>query len=333
MTHHSIIKDIQVGKYSPLYFLHGDEPYYIDLIADFIENNILNEAEKAFNQIVLYGKDIDYKQVVDEARQFPMMSNLRVIIVKEAQDLKSINDLATYFEKPARSAVLVFCYKYKKLDKRTKISKLLEENGVVFESKKLYDNQVVPWIKEYLSAKGLKPAAGAAELLGEYIGADLQKLSNEIDKLGLNFKQGDTIKQEDVKELIGVSKEFDVFEFQKSLGEKNYAKALLIANYFGKNQNAHPIVMLLSSIYGYFNKIMIAKYHGNKSDQELSKLLGVNPFFLTEYRVASKNYSFVQLTHIFESLKNCDKASKGVGSRRSDQTALLKDFLISCMAT
>jgi DNA polymerase III subunit delta len=331
MTFESLMKDLNAGKYHPLYFLFGEEPYFIDQVSDFIEKNALTEAEKSFNQVILYGKETEFKTIVDEARQFPMMASRRVIIVKEAQEMKTLPELISYIEKPSPSSILVLCHKYKKLDKRTKIAKILDEKAVVFESKKMYDNQVAPWIREFLKSKGLTSETGVPDIIAEYLGADLSKISNELNKMLLNFTTHKTITLIDVKEQIGISKDFDVFELQRVLGEKNFVKAAMIINYFKENPTANPAVMVISSLFTYFNKVMIAKSHASLSDQDLSRQTGVNPFFLKEYRNAAKNYSMSQLIKIFRVLKTADKNSKGIESRRSDDGAIFKDILIGCM--
>lgn len=331
MTFDQLIKDIKATRYSPVYFLHGDEPFYIDKIADYIENNVLNEGEKSFNQVVIYGKDADFKVIVDEARQFPMMSSYRVIIIREAQEMKTLAELQNYLEKPSPTSILVICHKYKKLDKRTKFAKVLDEKAIVFESKKLYDNQVAPWVKDYIKQLGFTAENGVAEILAEYLGADLNKISNELEKLSLNVPKSRAITILDVKEQIGVSKDFDVFELQKVLGERNFTKAAVIIRYFAQNPSANPAIVTISSLYGYFNKVLITKTYGKNSDQELAKLTGVNPFFLKEYKNAAVNYSVEHLHKIFQALKTADKHSKGIGNRRSGDDAILKDLLIAFM--
>lgn len=331
MTFDQLIKDIKATRYSPVYFLHGEEPYYIDKIADHIENTVLNEGEKAFNQVVLYGKDADFKVIVDEARQFPMMSPYRVVIIREAQEMKTLTELLTYLEKPSPTSILVICHKYKKLDKRTKFAKVLDENAIVFESKKLYDNQVAPWVKDYIKQIGYGAENGVAEMLAEYLGADLNKISNELEKLSLNVPKSRSITIEDVKEQIGISKDFDVFELQKVLGERNFTKATMIIRYFAQNPTANPVIVTISTLFGYFNKVLITKNYMKHNDQELAKLTGINPFFLKEYRNAANNYSQAHLHKIFQVLKTADKNSKGIGNRRSNDEAIFKDLLIAFM--
>ncbi len=332
MSHEDIIKDVKQGKFHPVYFLHGDEAYYIDLVSDFIEKNILNEGEKAFNQVIVYGKDTEFKTIIDEARQFPMMSNYRVIILKEAQDMKTLQELASYIEKPSPQSILVICHKYKKLDKRTKFAKLLDSKAVVFESKKLYPDKIPPWISNYIRNLGYTIQPSAVDLLSEYLGSDLCKISNEVDKLILNVRKGESITAGDVKDQIGVSKDFDVFELQKALGEKNFAKSSLIMKYFGENASANPAVLIVSSLYTYFNKVFITAINLKESDQNLAKILGLSTaFFVKDYKTAASNYSPIHLKKIFQVLKIADLNSKGVGSRRSDDGSIYKDILIACM--
>lgn len=331
MTYDVLLKDLKSEVISPLYLLHGEEPYYIDRLSDYIEDHLLKDSEKAFNQVILYGKDADILTIIDEARQYPMMSSKRLIILKEAQQMKTLPDLLPYIESSVPTTVLVICYKYNKIDKRTKFSKALEQKAVVFESKRIYDNQVPAWIRDYLKEEGYQAANGVGELLAEYLGSDLSKISNELDKLMLNIPKSKQITILDVKEQIGISKEFDVFELQKMLGEKNFVKSALIINYLSENLTANPPVVIISSLYGYFNKVMITKCHVGKNDQELSRLTGVNPFFMKEYRTAANNYTLSQLYKIFGILKIADQASKGVGTRRANVDGIYKDILISCM--
>jgi len=327
----ALIKEMDGGKIHPIYFLHGDEAYYIDKFTEYAETKILSDEEKAFNQIVLYGKDADLKSIIDEARQYPMMASKRLIILKEAQQMDALTELLPYIENPVPTTVLVICYKYNKLDKRTKFAKVIEQKSVVLESKKLYDNQVAGWIRDYLVEHKFKSESGVAEILLEYVGADLSKLSNEIDKLMLNATKERHISISDVKEQIGISKDFDVFELQRMLGEKNFIKASLIIRYFADNPKSNPVVMIVPSLYNYFNKVYTAKYYEKSNDQELSKLLGVIPFFVKEYRIAAKNYTKVHLIKIFQTLKEADQASKGVGVRRVENGSIFKDVLIACM--
>ena len=235
MTYQNIISDLKKGNYKPIYFLHGEEAYYIDAITKYIEEHALTDAEKAFNQIVLYGKDVDFKNVVDNARQFPMMANRRVVIVKEAKDMKGLDKLGSYFEHPSDQTVLVIAHKHKKLDGRSKLSKVLKKSAVVFESKPIRDYKIAEWISNYVREQGFKIDGRSSILLGEYLGTDLSKITNEIAKLTVNLEAGKTIDADLIHDKIEISKDFNVFELQNALGKKDLAKSFLITDYFTKN--------------------------------------------------------------------------------------------------
>ena len=330
MTYEAIIKDLKNKKYRPIYLLHGEESYYIDKISNFIEKNILNEGEKSFNQAVLYGKDTEFKTVVDEARQYPMMASYRVVVIKEAQDMRTLKDLAAYAENPSPQSIVVINHKHKKFDSRTKLAKAIKAKGILFESKKLYDNQVQSWILNYISEKGYSIAPDAAMITAEYLGTDLNKIANEMDKVVVNLKEGKTISVDLIKELVGISKDYNVFELQKAIGTMNTEKVFRIVEYFAANQKANPLVMILSNLFGYFSKVYIAAYHGKKSDNELKTLLGLpTPYFVKDYRIAAQNFKGQKLISIFEALKLADLKSKGVGARNMEPRAILRDFMIT----
>jgi DNA polymerase-3 subunit delta len=330
LTFEAILKDLKNKKYSPIYLLHGDEPYYIDKISNYIENHVLDEAEKAFNQAVLYGKDAEFKTVVDEARQYPMMANYRVVVIKEAQDMRSLKDLATYAEQPSPQSILVINHKHKKFDSRTKLAKAIKANGVLFESKKLYDNQVQTWISKYIEEKGLSITPDAAMITAEYLGTDLNKIANEMDKVVVNLEGVKTITADLIKEMVGISKDYNVFELQKAIGTMNTEKVFRIVDYFAANPKANPLVMILSNLFGYFSKVYIAAYHGKKSDNELKTMLGLpTPYFVKDYRIAAQNFKGQRLIAIFEALKLADLKSKGVGARNMESRAILRDFMIT----
>jgi DNA polymerase III subunit delta len=332
MTHKDILKDLKAKKYQPIYFLHGEEPYYIDLISDYIEENVLNEGEKAFNQMVLYGKEIDFKMIVDEARQFPMMSERRVIIVKEAQNMSDIANLATYVERPSPQAIVVLCYKYKKLDKRTKFAKTIEANGVVFESKKLYDNQVADWISAYIKDKGVDVVPDAAHRLSEYLGTDLSVVINEVEKLLLSYPGIQKVSVQHVDEQINMSKEFNVFDLQKALGKRDFSMSSRIINYFQSNPAAGELVPTLSNLYSYFNKLIIIASHSKSSPNDLARMIGVpSPYIAQEYISAARNYSLPHLKEILIALKYADLHSKGVGMRKATAGEIFKDLIVVCM--
>ncbi|MFV8376535.1 DNA polymerase III subunit delta [Flavobacterium sp. LB1P71] len=323
-----IVNDIKSGNIKSIYFLMGEEPYYIDKLSDYIEEKVLTEEEKGFNQTVLYGRDVSIEDIVSTAKRYPMMAERQVVIVKEAQDLiRTIDKLESYAENPMSSTVLVFCYKYKTLDKRKKLTKLLAKHGVVYESKKLYENQVGEWIKRVLAGKkySIEPKANA--MLVEFLGTDLSKINNELEKLQIILPVGSTITPKDIEENIGFSKDFNVFELRKALGERNQLKAYTIAENFAQNPKDNPIVVTTSLVFGFF--IQLLKYHGvkDRNPKNVAAVLGVNPFFLKEYDVALKNYPMKKVSQIVGALRDIDVKSKGVGANALSQSDLLREML------
>jgi len=323
-----IVNDIKGGNIKPIYFLMGEEPYYIDKLSEYIEKNILSEDEKGFNQTVLYGRDVSIEDVVSTAKRYPMMADRQVVIVKEAQDLsRTIDKIESYAENPMPSTVLVFCYKYKTLDKRKKVTKLLAKNGVVYESKKLYENQVGDWIKRVLAGKKYTIEPKASAMLVEFLGTDLSKINNELEKLQIILPVGSTISAKDIEENIGFSKDYNVFELRKAIGERNQLKAYKIADNFAQNPKDNPIVMTTGLVFGFF--IQLLKYHGlkDKNPKNVASVLGVNPFFLKDYDVAIKNYPMKKVSQIVASLRDTDVKSKGVGANSLSQADLLREML------
>lgn len=329
MTYEALLKDLHNKKYAPVYFLSGEEPFYIDKIASYIEQNVLDESEKAFNQIVLYGKDADFKAIVDECRQFPMMASRRVVILREAQDMKSLSDLTGYIERPSENSILVICYKYDKLDKRTKFAKSVDKHAVCFESKRLYDDKIAPFIIHYVKEKGFNIKSEAADLMAEYVGSELNRLANEIDKLCVGRTHGVTFDMQVVKDEIGLSRDFSVFNLQSAFAERNVKKAATIIRNFIDNSKNNPEVVVISSLYGFFYKVFIAAHHAADNDFTLQKKLGLSsPYFVAEYRKAAKNYTLNDLKNIFGSLKKADLHSKGMGARSFGPEEIFKDLLI-----
>jgi len=323
-----IVNEIKQGNIKPIYFLMGEEPYYIDKLTEYIENNILTEEEKGFNLMVLYGKDVSIEDVISNAKRYPMMADRQVVIVKEAQELsRTIEKLESYAENPQPTTVLVFAYKYKTLDKRKKVTKLLDKAGVVFESKKLYENQVGDWIKRVLAGKnyGIEPKAAA--MLVEFLGNDLGKISNELDKLAIILPAGSTITPKLIEDNIGISKDYNVFELRKAIGEKNQLKAYKIADYFANNPKDNPLVMTVGLVFGFFSQLL--QYHGlkDKNPANVAKKLKVNPFFVKDYDIALRNYPMRKVSAIVGSLRDIDVKSKGVGANAVSQADLLREML------
>ena len=325
----AIVTDIKQKKLKPIYFLMGDEPYYIDKISDYIAATILTEEERGFNQMSLYGKETAIDDIVSNAKRFPMMAEHQVIIVKEAQDLsRTIENLISYVENPQPTTVLVICYKYKKLDKRKKLYKAIQKNGVLFESKKLYENQVADWIRKVLSGKKYQISPKAAALLVEFLGSDLSRISNELEKLFLVVKQGTEITPSLIEEHIGISKDFNNFELKKAIGERNIKKASRIINYFAQNPKDNPFILTVTLLNSFF--IQLLQYHGLKdhSPKNVSSVLGVSPFFVSEYQTAAKNYPMKKVSRVISSLRELDLKGKGVNAQNMSQADLLKELLV-----
>jgi len=323
-----IVNNIKSGIIKPIYFLMGEESYYIDKLSDYIEENILSEDEKGFNQTILYGRDVSIEDIVSTAKRYPMMAERQVVIVKEAQDLsRTIDKLESYVENPMLSTVLVFCYKYKTLDKRKKMTKMMDKVGVVFESKKLYENQVGDWIKRVLSGKNYTIEPKANAMLVEFLGTDLSKINNELEKLQIILPKGSMITAKHIEENIGFSKDFNVFELRKAIGERNQLKAYTIADNFAQNPKEYPIVVTTSLVFGFF--VQLLKYHGlkDRNPKNVAAVLGVNPFFLKDYDTALRNYPMRKVSQIVATLRDVDVKSKGVGANALPQSDLLREML------
>ncbi len=327
-----IVDEISSGNPKPIYFLMGEEAFYIDKLSDYIENNFLTEEEKGFNQMILYGRDVEIEDVIANAKRYPMMSEKQVVIVKEAQDLsRVIEKLVPYAENPQPTTILVICYKYKTLDKRKKLSKLIAKNGCLFESKKLYDNQVGGWIVNELKEKGYKIEPKANQMLVEFLGNDLSKVNNELNKLTLILPKGTTITAVDIEENIGISKDFNYFELQKAIGEKDVVKANRIVIYFAQNPKSNPLVLTISMLNNYFTKLLL--YHGLKDKGRINaaKILGVNPFFVNDYENAAKKYPMRKVAQIISFLRDADVKSKGVGAANLPHGDILKELIFKIM--
>ncbi len=336
MTFEEIISNLKKKIYHPIYFLMGEETYFIDKISDFISDNVLTDAEKSFNQTILYGKDTEPHNIIANARRFPMMSNHQVIVVREAQNIKDLvtkakekgkAPLELYLENPLKSTILVICYKYNTIDKRTSIAKLIDKTGVLFEAKKIYDNQLPVWIISYLKNQNYTIAPQAAAMLSEYLGADLSKVANELDKLIISLPVGTQITPDHIEKNIGISKEFNVFELQKALGERNLLKSNRIVNYFGANSSSNPIPVIISGLFSYFSKILNYHFLEDKSQNNAAAVLGVHPFFVKDYVVAAKNYNIRKLVEIISILREYDMKSKGWGNVSASPADLQREMI------
>lgn len=327
----AIVADIKKGNTKPIYFLMGEEPYYIDQISDFIEDNVLDETEKGFNLQVMYGRDVAIDDIISAAKRYPMMSEKQVLIVKEAQDLsRSIEKLVSYAENVQPTTVLVINYKYKKLDKRKKLYKAIDKVGVLFDSKKLYDNQVADWIRRVLSGKNYKIEPKAAQMLVEFLGTDLSKIANELKKLMLILPKETIITDHHIEENIGISKDFNNFELLKAIGSVNVVKANRIINYFVENPKNNPTVMTISLLNNFFTKLLL--FHGlqDKSKSSVSKSLGVGFYFVDDYFLAAKNYTMRKVAKVIGYLRDADVKSKGVGANQT-QEDILKELIFKIL--
>ena len=327
MTFEEIISNLQKKIYHPIYFLMGEETYFIDKISDYIADNVLTEAEKGFNQTILYGKDIEPHIIMANARRFPMMANQQVIIVREAQNIKKIEELESYVKNPLNSTILVINYKYKTLDKRKTFPKLLDQKGVLFESKKIYDNQLPSWISSYLKSQQYTIAPQAAAMISEYLGADLSKVANELDKLIISLPGGTQITPDHIEKNIGISKEFNVYELQNALGDRDLLKANRIINYFGANPSNNPVPVVISSLFSYFSKILNYHFLEDKSQNNVASVLQVHPFFVKTYVAAAKNYNIKKLVEIVSILREFDMKTKGFGNVSASPADLQREMI------
>ncbi|WP_347921943.1 DNA polymerase III subunit delta [Pontimicrobium sp. SW4] len=328
-----LVNDIKNGNLRPIYFLMGEEAYYIDKISDFIEDNVLAEEEKGFNQMVLYGRDVTIDDIVGNAKRYPMMAERQVVIVKEAQDLsRSIEKLASYAENPQPTTVLVVNYKYKKIDKRKALYKAINKVGVVYESKKLYENQVADWIRRVLSSKGYSISPKAAQMLVEFLGTDLSKINNELEKLQLVIPKDTQISPELIEENIGISKDYNNFELRKAVGERDVVKVHKIINYFADNPKDNPMVVTVSLLFSFFAQLLHLHGLNDKSPRNIASKLRVNPYFVNEYTNAARNYPMKQVSKVIATLREFDVKSKGVGANAVPQGDLLKELMVRIMS-
>lgn len=333
MTADNLIKDLKGRKFHPVYLLHGQEPFYIDQITEYFEDHILDESEKSFNLSILYGKETDFKTVVDNARRFPMMSEYQVVILKEAQSMKDLSELETYVKNPSPSTILVICYKHNTIDGRTTFAKLLKEKAVVFESKKIYDNQMPGWITSHLETKGFKIGPAEASLIADYLGADLSKVANEVEKLALNVPQGHKINKDDIEKYIGISKDFNVFELQDALSARNKEKAYRIVQYFMSNPKNNPLIVIVATLFSYFSKIYLMQFLRNSPDREVQKSLGLsNTFFVKNYRAAAQSFTKLQTEKIIHLLRVYDMKSKGVGRDSFTEEAMMQELIYKILS-
>ena len=327
MNHHEIIANLKKRIFHPVYLLTGDEPYYIDAIADFIEENILSENEREFNQLVVYGRDTNMQAILSNCKRYPMMASHFVVVVREAQELDNYDGLEQYLEKPLASTILVFCHKYKKIDGRTRLAKKIKELGVFFDSPKIYDNKIPDWIANYLKEHSFNISPKASMLLTEFLGNNLGKIVNELEKMIINLRPGTLIDEVTIEENIGLSKDFNVFELQKAIGQRNILKANLIVRYFAANLKENPLLKVIPILNQFFLKLMIIHQLTNKSQKSVAAAIGVHPFLAGEYLEASRKLSFEKLRGIVSILREYDLRAKGINNESTPEGELMREML------
>jgi len=327
MNFDQIISSLEKKQYKPVYFLTGEQAYYIDEISNYIENNVLDESEKDFNQTIVYGRDTNEHTIISSAKRFPMMAQYQVLIVKEAQDLKHIEELESYIKSPLDSTILVLCYKYKKIDKRKAFYKAVSKYGEFFESEVVREYQVPAWIAGYLKKKQYTIGPRECALLSDHLGNNLSKIVNELEKLSINVPVGSTITAHHIEENIGISKDYNIFELQDALGQKKIEKATRIINYFASNTKDYPVPMVTAILFTYFMKVGIFHEIVDKSKNNVASTLGINPFFVKDFEKAAQYYSRKSVARVISLLREYDLKSKGVDNASTSQGELLRELI------
>jgi len=326
-TYESILSDLKKRIFKPVYVLSGEEPYYIDALAEYIEKNVLQEQEKEFNQSILYGADMNAPTLISYLKRFPMMAEYQVIIVREAQEMKDVDDLESYMEKPMKSSILVLCYKHKKFDQRKKIAIHAAKNGEMLVTKKLYDNQVPDWITQYLKRAGYTIDPKASAMVADYVGGELSHIVMELGKLLISLPAGTHITDKLVEQNIGISKEFNVFELQKALGDKNVFKSNQIAHYLMANPKDNPVVMIIPVLFKFFSQLLVYHSLPDKSRGNVASALGINPYFVPDYQKAASNFTARRLVKIIDIFQEYDLKSKGITFSNADEPGLLQELI------
>jgi DNA polymerase-3 subunit delta len=331
MSAEKIIAELKKGVFKPVYWLEGEEDFFIDRVIDYAEHQILTENEKSFNLSVFYGKDAEWADVVNACRRYPMFSDRQVIVLKEAQSMRSIEKLESYIEKPLSSTILVVAYKNKKVDGRTKLARLLKEKGTILSTKKLYDSDLPEWTQQLVKLKGYSINRKALFLLIDHIGNDLNRLNNEIDKLALNLGNRDTITEDDIETYVGISKEFNVFELQHAIASRDLYKAIRIINYFEANPKAAPMQLILPSLYNFFSKVQMIYSVSSRDEKAIATAIGVNNFFVKDYLHAARQYSAPTIERLLLLLHQYNLKSIGIDSIDTSDAMLLKEMTVKMM--
>jgi DNA polymerase-3 subunit delta len=332
MSIDKIITEWRKGVFKPVYWLEGEEEYFIDKAINYAENSILKESEASFNLTVFYGKDTSWPEVINACRRYPMFAERQVVIIKEAQHMREIEKLEAYVDNPLSSTVFIVSYKDKKVDGRTKFAKTLKEKGVLVTTKKMYEDKVPEWTQELLESKGLSISPKGLTLIVDHLGNDLTRIENEINKISINLGKRKTITEEDIEEFVGVSKDFNVFELQSAIAHKDFAKALRIIQYFEANPKAAPIQLVLPSLYGFFSKVFMVFGAGTTDEKGVAAAIGVNPFFVKDYMKAANIYNFQGVERILLLLHQYNLKSIGINSPGTEDGSLLKEMLYKMTA-
>lgn len=332
-TYEGIIRELQAKQYRPVYYLMGDEAFYIDKIADYILDNVLTDTEKEFNQTILYGADVDAATIINAAKRYPMMSEYQVIVVKEAQAVHNMEELVFYLQKPLKSTILVLCHKHGSLDKRKKLAAEIEKVGVLYESKKLKEAQLPAFIAAYIKQKGFDIDQKATAMLAEFVGTDLSRLVGEMEKLIITSSKNSTkITPEQIEKNIGISKDYNNFELRSALVEKDVLKANKIVKYFEENPKTNPIQMTLSLLFGFYSNLMMAYYAPEKSEQGIAAFLGLkSPWQAREYMAAMRKYSGIKTMQIISEIRTTDAKSKGVENSSLSDGDLLRELVFKIL--
>jgi len=332
MLANAIISEWKKHQYKPIYWLEGEEEYFIDKVMDYAESQILSESETGFNLTVFYGKDADWANVMNACRRYPMFSERQVVLLKEAQQMRDLDKLEAYIENPLSSTIFVVSYKEKKVDGRTRLAKLLKEKGVVLSTKKLYDNQLPEWTDELIQSKGHTISSKALVLLVDHIGNDLSRIENEVDKILINLNTRKNISEDDVEMYVGVSKDFNVFELQAALASKNLPRAIQIIQYFEANPKAAPIQLILPSLYSFFSKVFMIHGLNTRDEKSVATSLSINPFFIKDYLKAANIYTYPEVEKLLLLLSDYNLKSIGINSAGTSDASLLKEMMFKMIA-
>lgn len=327
MSAEKIIGDWKKNIFKPVYWLEGEEEYYINKVMNYAHDHILDEKDSAFNLTTFYGKDANWADVINACRRYPMFAERQVVLLKEAQQMRDVDKLESYVENPLHSTVFVVSYKDKKVDGRTKLAKLLKEKGVLLTTKRIYESQLPEWTKEMIESKGLSVSQKGLMLLVDHTGNDLTRIENEIEKISLNLGQRRNITEEDIEEFIGISKDFNVFELQAAIANKDMGKAIRIIQYFESNPKAGPIQLILPSLYGFFSKVFMIYGTSSREEKAVAAAVGVNPFFVKDYLKAANNFTYPQVEAILLLLHNYNLRSVGINDSGTEDSSLLKEMV------